>query len=953
MGIPLFTSVLIKKYDIVQKPLRNFQPKLCGISYKLPTLDEISLEPNNNDTNYLYVDLNSIVHPMMCFPEVNSRNYTRGFAFIGAYLDRLILTFVPNKLIYIAVDGVAPAAKMIQQRTRRYRKASELIAKKKIHNHINELLRSKDASKFDIDEDLYFDSNCISPGTDFMRELDGYMNEYICLTQQKLQEKGLRVSIIYSGHKIAGEGEHKILDFVKANRHIEVFYNSTHVLFSPDADLILLLLASHVKNILLVREDFKTQNKVSTPVQNDFNSNNNSKSNKDNSTKNKLNSSNDAKRNNSNYYNNNTYTEQFRNKDKNVQYKSNAKIVATAKNRFQSSSSLTNKKREPTKEEKQFKAECLPYLHGLSIISIEKLRHSIVDCIKLIIGEDYHLTESQQNSIISDFVFISILIGNDFLPNIRDLSISSGGFDLAFIIYCFNLSKLNGFLIKDYTINWPVIHKFFQILNKYSILFTYIQEIQDIKSLSITGRNLTVSVNELASIRFADVDKNNRSFKSIVFNFLKNIPLIDLNTYTVIPNISTKSIFPNIPMAIGLQLKKKNSDKSNTLSKDIYTNIYDSFIRMRESALICKDLFESEDKFISFLLDQEFSETDFSDKLRQKVTEYTKNNNNYIEQRFVEFWVCKFVELVLLDMYKINDNIIVNFEMELKERNKRHFHIKDSDNSQLYETEMGKHCKKYFDTLQWVTEYYFGKISDWSFFYDSPDAPYISDLANFLKKTSYQGTNFKKTGPVNEAIQLITIIPVTSKKIFSDLNVATHIRYYLDSKIIGTSIVASSHYNTKSWMWHYNLNTIDLNKLIDYWRNHCGSNPYLHYYDESPVYENRHIKFVYTDLNNKQVVLDFTNATFLQGLNNFAVKYLNLPDKMSQYCNSYEPIQCAVMPTTALFEKFPGTYFHTLPKNSAKNENSEQKPDRSRFYYTQMRKTCFAKFFDLEIKEIR
>nr|XP_027193890.1 5'-3' exoribonuclease 2 homolog [Dermatophagoides pteronyssinus] len=131
---------------------------------------------------------------MLSFSEVNSRNYTRGFNFIGAYLDRLILTFTPNKLIYIAVDGVAPAAKMIQQRTRRYRKAGELIAKKKIHNHINELLRSKDAR------------------------------------------------------------EHKILDFIKANRQNKTFYNASHVLFSPDADLILLLLASHVKNILLVRE---------------------------------------------------------------------------------------------------------------------------------------------------------------------------------------------------------------------------------------------------------------------------------------------------------------------------------------------------------------------------------------------------------------------------------------------------------------------------------------------------------------------------------------------------------------------------------------------------------------------------------------------------------------------------------------------------------------------------
>lgn len=58
----------------------------------------------------------------------------------------------------MAVDGVAPRAKMNQQRGRRFRSAKDA-----------EILEEKAKRKGEvISKEARFDSNCITPGTDFM-----------------------------------------------------------------------------------------------------------------------------------------------------------------------------------------------------------------------------------------------------------------------------------------------------------------------------------------------------------------------------------------------------------------------------------------------------------------------------------------------------------------------------------------------------------------------------------------------------------------------------------------------------------------------------------------------------------------------------------------------------------------------------------------------------------------
>ena len=77
------------------------------------------------------------------------------FIAIFNYIEHLFGKIKPQKLFFMAIDGVAPRAKMNQQRARRFRTAldAELAREKAIKEGVQ--LPKEDA----------FDSNCITPGT--------------------------------------------------------------------------------------------------------------------------------------------------------------------------------------------------------------------------------------------------------------------------------------------------------------------------------------------------------------------------------------------------------------------------------------------------------------------------------------------------------------------------------------------------------------------------------------------------------------------------------------------------------------------------------------------------------------------------------------------------------------------------------------------------------------------
>ena len=132
------------------------------------------------------------------------------------YTDKLIRIIKPKKLLYFAVDGVAPRAKMNQQRSRRFRAAQEAKEKSEKEKELLEDWRAK-GLKAPEQKPPGFDSNVITPGTTFMHRLAQALKIYIA---HKLQNdplwKGL--TVIFSDSNVPGEGEHKILEFIRVQR---------------------------------------------------------------------------------------------------------------------------------------------------------------------------------------------------------------------------------------------------------------------------------------------------------------------------------------------------------------------------------------------------------------------------------------------------------------------------------------------------------------------------------------------------------------------------------------------------------------------------------------------------------------------------------------------------------------------------------------------------------------
>lgn len=172
MGVPFLYYNLVKKY--------NFQ------------------KPHANMEN-LYFDYNSIIHK--CCIGLTDEDLIINKCI--EYTDKIIEKFT-LKNIHIMIDGVAPLGKIKQQRERRYK---SLIDKK------------------------IWDSNLISPGTDFMKKLS--------TTLKKHYEKNPNVYI--SDSEEVGEGEHKIMKIIKDKSYI----------YGLDADLILLSLLKKQEIVLL------------------------------------------------------------------------------------------------------------------------------------------------------------------------------------------------------------------------------------------------------------------------------------------------------------------------------------------------------------------------------------------------------------------------------------------------------------------------------------------------------------------------------------------------------------------------------------------------------------------------------------------------------------------------------------------------------------------------------
>lgn len=196
---------------------------------------------------YLFMDYNSLMHNVTS-KYISQYGKTTDSKLINAIIEETIKIrniINPQKLLYIAMDGVVPMGKMHQQRSRRYKAMNEQTAWDRSAN--------------------------LSPQTKFMKAFSKKMKKTI--TDKKFGN----IDVIFSDTSEPGEGEHKIIPYIKklvdsgtigikiengVPEEIKVPRGETICIMGQDADLIVLAYAFFANRNVLILQEYTEEMKM-------------------------------------------------------------------------------------------------------------------------------------------------------------------------------------------------------------------------------------------------------------------------------------------------------------------------------------------------------------------------------------------------------------------------------------------------------------------------------------------------------------------------------------------------------------------------------------------------------------------------------------------------------------------------------------------------------------------
>lgn len=231
MGIPMLFNWL----------KNNHADCLMQVQAEQTVQEAAKILDKNIELDVYALDLNAIIHP------VAQKMYKYGgfkdkrllankhmkqivphqkqvFASLCREIKNLVDIVHPTKKLLIMIDGTAGLSKQTQQRQRRFRATLER------------------------DDNQVFDSNSITTGSLFMFDLSRYIHGFI-QRQMENDPYWQTLEIVFSNEKVASEGEHKIMQYIRKNPDM------SYCIHSPDADLIMLTLGIPEGKMYIFREN--------------------------------------------------------------------------------------------------------------------------------------------------------------------------------------------------------------------------------------------------------------------------------------------------------------------------------------------------------------------------------------------------------------------------------------------------------------------------------------------------------------------------------------------------------------------------------------------------------------------------------------------------------------------------------------------------------------------------
>jgi 5'-3' exonuclease len=205
MGIPSYFSFIIRNHPEI---ITNLEQLLKSPEFQYAPKSNLPTTQNTNGFQHLFFDANSIIYD--AFHALHKEHSTAPFTdfydsqiFFPLLTQRVIeiiekhIHFIqPSETLFIAFDGMPPPAKIIQQKSRRFKT-----------RHLESMVKQFRPNKSQTSSPpKTWQTNMITPGTPFMTFLSEQLK--IHFKKRSIQHPIIKIQIL-STSTDPGEGEHK------------------------------------------------------------------------------------------------------------------------------------------------------------------------------------------------------------------------------------------------------------------------------------------------------------------------------------------------------------------------------------------------------------------------------------------------------------------------------------------------------------------------------------------------------------------------------------------------------------------------------------------------------------------------------------------------------------------------------------------------------------------------